>query len=99
MCCSRNLSTEAPEYNKRSKPESNNGCCNGGLDSCDYPSKARKGSPLWEWEQIHGRLIGKFTEETGPDGRIRTIYVKIICPEVKKRKSKGCCSLSYRAIR
>jgi len=98
MCCG-NTSTESPEYNKRSKPESNNGCCNGGLDSCDNPSKARKGSPLWKWEQIHGRLIGKFTEEIGPDGRIRTIYEKTTCPKVKTKKRKGCCSLNYRVMR
>lgn len=99
MCCGGSPSTEAPEYNKRFKSENNGGCCCKGLDSCDYPSKAREGSPLWEWEQIYGRLIGEFTEEIGPDGRKHMVYRKTTCPEVSKPRKKGCCSLKYRVIR
>jgi hypothetical protein len=99
MSCNGNPSVEAPEHNKRSKPENNNGCCCGGGDDCSRPSKARKGSPLWNWEQEHGRLIGVFTEEIGSDGRKLVVYSKTTCPETKTQKRKGCCSLRYRVLR
>jgi hypothetical protein len=94
-----NISTEAPEYNKRFKPENNKGCCCQGLDDCDTPSRAVEGSPLWKWEQLYGRLIGQFVEETAPDGRKRMVYVKTTCPESEKPKKNGCCSLNYRVQR
>lgn len=100
MCCGSNvLSTESPEYTKKYKPESNTGCCRGNSNDCDSPSKAREGTPLWEWEQTHGRVIGVFTEEIAPDGRVRVVYSKSTCPKTKEKKKKGCCSLRYSVIR
>jgi hypothetical protein len=99
-CCGGgDPSRSAPEYNKRYKAENSAGCCCTGLDNCSKPSKARKGSALWNWEQEHGRLIGTFTEEIAPDGRKRIVFSKTTCAETKSSKSKTCCSLSYKVTR
>ena len=104
MCgCSGNLgniSTEAPEYNKRFKSENNGGCCYPRqADTCSNPSKATEGSVLWSFEQIYGKVLNSVTQEIGENGRFHLVHTKTLCPEVKNRRNKGCCSVKYRVSR
>lgn len=99
MCCGE-TGASSPEYQKRFKPENNSGCCcGGGPDSCDLPSKARSGSALWEWEQQYGKIVNQVTEELGPDGKFHLVHTKTVCEQPVRKRSRGCCSLSYKIIR
>ena len=97
MCgCSLTTSNQAPEFNKRYKPENNGGCCRGGTASCDQPSKALKGTAVWNWEQKYGKIDNQITDERGPDGRWHMVHVKTVCPIKEKKLISGCCTLKYR---
>ncbi len=101
MCgCGIEVRPSSPEYQKQFKPESNSGCCCPGIDSCSKPSKAREGSALWEWEQIHGKLLNTITRELGADGRWHQVITRSACEQTSSRSSRrSCCSLGYKVIR
>jgi hypothetical protein len=90
-----------PEFKRQWKPENNSGCsCSNDRNSCKTPSLAKKGSPLWEWEQIHGKLITTVTFEQNAEGRMVQKVVKTACPiEVKHTSRHGCCTVRYRVNR
>lgn len=95
MCC-ENSSRYSPEYGRRYKPENHSGCgiINGG---CDEPSKAIKGSPRWNWEQIYGKLVTRF--ETTVDKNGHTVYKVVREPcgaTTQKRGTSSCMSAKYR---
>ena len=101
MCCCDPVtgifpSDQAPEFQKRYKPENNGGCCRGGHGSCDEPSKALKNSAVWKWEQKYGQIKNQITEEIGADGRRCLVHVKTVCPVAEKKVTSGCCTLKYR---
>ena len=95
-------SKNSPEYYKKFKPENNSGCACGGpnTNDCDQPSTAIEGSPRWEWEQEHGKLITNIVKKIGDDGRFFLDVEKVPCGKPNTRqKRKGCCSLRYRVVR
>lgn len=101
MCgCGITPTESSLERRRFFKPENNTGCCCPGIDSCSKPSKARVDSPLWEWEQIHGKLLNTVTRELGSDGRWHHFITRAPCEVTSTRSSrKGCCSLGYKVIR
>lgn len=101
--CNGEPSRFSPEYNKQWKAQNNAGCACSGTDrnNCDKPSTAKEGSPLWEWEQIYGKLITKIIHTQDDQGHRITTIEKIPCP-VKIPDSPNrhrCCSVSYRVNR
>lgn len=89
----------SPEFKKVYKAENTAGCCcNGsGRNDCEKPSLARPGSPLWEWEKNHGKLITKIIHTQDDQGHTITRILKTTCPIKTERPSRfGCCSLTYR---
>lgn len=99
-CCSTTPSRYSPEYHKLFKPENNSGCCCSGNDDCTTPSRAKEGSPLWKWEQIHGKLITIFTTLSDANGHIHTEIERKPCPLTPTRKKRSdCCVLTYRVTR
>jgi len=101
MTCSNcGPSKYSPEYNRRFKPENASGCCGGNSPDCDVPSKAVEGSPLWDWEQEHGKLVAHITKKLGDDGRFFLEIERVACGKSSTRQErKGCCSLKYRVVR
>jgi hypothetical protein len=98
-CSSCGAGRFSPEYTKKQKPQNHNGCCcsGGNNNSCDTPSSAPVGSPLYNWEQIHGKLITNVTFVQDEFGHKIQVVEKIPCPiKSKPKKSTGCCSLRYR---
>ena len=88
----------SPEYTKKQKPQNHNGCgCIGNNNDCDSPSIAPIGSPLYNWEQIYGKLVTNITFVQDEFGHKIQIVEKTPCPiKSKSKKSTGCCSLRYR---
>lgn len=90
----------SPEYNLRFKPENNSACCGGNSPDCDKPSTARVGSHRWEWEQVHGKLVTRITEELDENGRWRLTIKREPCPlKAGGLKRTACCSLRYKVVR
>lgn len=88
------------EYTRRRKPENTQGCgCGKSANTCDTPSQAVEGSPLYEWEQIHGKLVTTVKVELNDEGRFVQVVEKKPCPPKIKPHSYGCCSVSYKIIR
>ncbi len=96
-------SKDSLEFTRRWKPENNNGCgCSGsGRNDCSKPSIARVGSPLWQWEQIYGKLITKIIHTQDEDGHDIVTIEKTPCPlpETTRPSRNGCCSFVYRVKR
>jgi hypothetical protein len=87
------------EYNRRRKPENNQGCGGGRIAStCDTPSLALKDSPLYNWEQIYGKLVTTVKVELNKEGKFVQIIEKKPCPIKTKNRTYGCCSLIYKTI-
>lgn len=102
MGCGRKCgpSEYSPEYNKVFKPENNDGCGCGGEKGCDKPSNAKEGTPRWEWEQIHGKLVTYFYKEADENGHTYIRIERRPCPpETKRPKRNDCCSLRYKVAR
>ncbi len=108
MSCGAGCSGESPrpwspEFKRPWKPENNAGCsCGGGnRNTCDGPSLARPGSPLWKWEKEHGKLVTLIAFEQDAQGHPVTRIEKVICkPEPPSRPDRhGCCSFRYRVQR
>lgn len=100
--CGGGPSRYSPEYYRPYKPTNNAGCACSGNDrnSCDRPSLAKEGSPLWEWEQIHGKLITKITYSQDDQGHRIVLIEKTTCPpKVESPSRHGCCSVGYRVNR
>jgi hypothetical protein len=90
----------SPEHNRQFKPENNSGCGSKAPNDCDKPSGAIEGSPLWNWEQKHGRLTFNYQNVLGEDGRWAVLYEKSPCPKTTTRKDRQiCCSIKYKVIR
>jgi len=99
-CCSPGPSQYSPEYDRQFKFENNAGCCCDNNGDCDTPSRAKEGSPLWKWEQVHGKLITVFTMLSDTNGHSYTHIERKVCPLSKpKRQRKDCCVLKYRVVR
>lgn len=87
----------SPEFTRRQKPESNQGCCPcHGASSCDTPSLASDGSPLAKWEAIYGKLITTVKTVQDEWGHTVQIVEKKTCPLPPERVRKICCSLRYK---
>lgn len=100
MSCGCDGPTPAqPEFTKQWKPENNSGCCTHGVDDCDKPSLAREGSALWEWEQVHGKLLETISYRPGSDGRMVQVVEKKPCHIKPKPRRTDCTSLSYKVSR
>lgn len=106
MACGQNCglskSENSPEYQKDFKAENNSGSCGcgNGDNDCSTPSNAREGSPLWEWEQIYGKLVTYFTKEFDENGRSYTKIERKPCPkEIKRSGQNRCCSVKYKISR
>jgi len=101
LSCGSNDNPNRPEHKRFFKPENNNGCgCGGGNGNCDTPSLAKEGTPLWNWEQIYGKLVTTITFEQDEWGRTVQKVEKKPCglPPVKSRNQR-CCSLRYKVVR
>lgn len=99
-CCGPGPSEYSPEHNKVFKFENNAGCCCSGNGDCDTPSRAREGSPLWKWEQIHGKLVTIFTTLSDVNGHSYVQIERKSCPASQTRSRRtDCCSIRYRVIR
>lgn len=90
-----------PEYSKPFKPQNNSGCgCGKGDNSCKTPSTAAIDSPLYNWEQIYGKLIEQITVELDESGRFVQVVEKIPCgPPASGERSVRCCSFRYKVTR
>jgi len=95
MCCCYHPGPGDPEFQKRFKPENNSGCQCHGRDSCDYPTRALAGSPLFDFEEKYGRVINKIQWKL-IDGRRQMIFSKVFCPEKPKTAHKICCAVRYK---
>lgn len=98
-CCARFNSKYSPEYRKFFKPENNVGC---GVRSlgCDTPSLAMEGTPRYEWEQIHGKLVTTLTYSQDAQGHPVTLIERHPCPqEERSQRHPTCCSLKYSVVR
>lgn len=96
-CYSCTPSESSLEFTRRKKPESNNGCgCGRAANTCDTPSYALEGSALYNWEQIHGKLVTNIRMELNSEGRWIQVIEKKPCPLENKTKSHGCCLFTYR---
>lgn len=86
-----------PEYYRRFKPENNR---SGGFrdsGSCDTPSMALKGSALYEWEKIHGKLITTITYVQNECGRTIQVVEKKPCPpEPQEPRVRRCTAVRYK---
>lgn len=90
----------SPEFNAQFKPENNAGCGVSDPETCDTPSIAKEGSPLFEWEKIHGRVVTLVRLVLNDEGRIFEEFVKAVCPKtVKKSGPVRCCALRYKVPR
>lgn len=90
------------EYTRQYKPQSNIGCGCGGRDagSCKTPSLAPVGSPLYEWEQIYGKLVETVTWELNEWGDRVQVVTKTPCPPSNLKSSSTICrSLRYKVTR
>jgi hypothetical protein len=88
------------EYQRRRKPENNNGCaCGRAENTCDTPSLALEGSPLYLWEQKYGKLVTTVTVELDENGRKIQVVEKKPCPPPPDKRNYTCCSLGYKIIR
>lgn len=88
------------EYQRRRKPENSNGCgCASSANTCDTPSLAIEGSPLYIWEQKYGKLVTTIKEIQDENGKIVKIIEKKPCPKKENKPTNGCCALRYRVIR
>jgi hypothetical protein len=101
MSCYSCTPTESSlEFTRRRKPQNNQGCgCGRGANTCDTPSLALEGSPLYEWEQLHGKLVTTVKTELNAEGKWVQVVEKKPCPPKSKKHSYGCVSLSYRINR
>lgn len=98
-CGSCGNSKFSPEYTRPYKPENNSGCGVSDTNQCEDPSLAIEGSPLWKWEQEHGRLITE-AKMIHIDGRSTIIFRKIPCPKTVKKSGPGCpTSFRYKITR
>lgn len=101
--CSGGPTRFSPEYTRQWKAQNNAGCACSGTDrnNCDKPSLAKVGSPLWEWEQIYGKLTTRIIHTQDDQGHSLVTIEKIPCPVRISTKSSrhGCCSASYRVNR
>ena len=101
-CCGQPPRPGSPEEGKRFKPESNAGCC-GGNTGCDGQSNAREGTPRYEWEQEHGKLVTVITTERvdiglGTTGIVQS-YRREVCEKTTPKAKNGCCAIRYKVIR
>lgn len=88
------------EYQRRRKPENGNSCgCASPANTCDSPSLAIEGSPLYLWEQKYGKLVTTIKEIPDENGKMVKIIEKKPCPPQEKTKNPDCCSLKYRVTR
>lgn len=89
------------EHARHYKPQNTNGgCCAGSNNTCNEPSKAPKDSPLWEWEQIYGKLITVFRPEMDKNGHKYSVIERVTCPlEDKNPREPSCCSVKYKVAR
>ncbi len=103
MCCSNcGPSRFSPEFTKRYKPQNHRGCsCGSGNDNkCDSESLAPVGSPLYEWEQIYGKLITTVKFIQNEWGETVQVVEKTPCPKLTERQhTRSCCSLRYKVRR
>lgn len=98
-CSSCGPSEFSIEYQRRKKPENNNGCGCGRIENtCNTQSLAIEGSPLFVWEQKYGKLVTTVTLEQDSYGKKIQIVEKKPCKIVEKSK-KTCCSAFYKVIR
>lgn len=98
-CSSCGPSPFSIEYQRRKKPENNNGCgCSTGPNTCETPSLAIEGSPLYIWEQKYGKLVTTVTLEQDLFGKKIQVVKKNPCKNVDKKR-KNCISSFYRVIR
>ena len=97
MCCySCGPYKNSLEFQRRYKPQNNKSCgCVGPNNICGEPSSAIEGSPLYNWEQIYGKLIKNITYEQSPNGKLIQIVKKTTCPIIKKNRNVSCCSINY----
>lgn len=100
-CCGQLPNRNRIESVRVFKPENNSGCdCGSSNKGCDTPSRARKDSPLWKWEQIYGKLVTTVTVEQDQWGKTVVMVEKKPCPPESGRKyTDGCCSLRYKVVR
>ena len=99
-CGSCGPSPYSLEYQRRRKPENGNGCgCASPANTCDSPSLAIEGSPLYEWEQKYGKLVTTVTFEQDENGRTVQVVEKKPCPLEEKPRTSSCCSLRYKVSR
>jgi hypothetical protein len=91
----------SPEHTRRFKPENTRGCCgNGANEGCNTPSRALEGTPLWEWEQVHGKLVTYFALRSDENGHTYKLVERIPCPvETRKTYESSCCSVRYKVVR
>jgi hypothetical protein len=100
--CNGGPSRFSPEHKMVWKAQNNSGCScsSSGLNDCDKPSFAKEGSPLWEWEQIYGKLVTRITKTQDENGHETVLIEKIPCPKPVETNSRyGCCSFTYRVNR
>lgn len=100
-CCGQSRNPSSYEYAHPFKPENNSGCsCCGKNLGCDTPSAAIEGSPLWQWEQIYGKLVTVFTDVYDENGHVQHVIERIPCPKESSKSTRtGCCSVKYRFSR
>ena len=90
----------SPEHGKYFKAENNDGCGCGGDSGCNTPSRAREGTPRWEWEQIYGKLVTYFRKEADANGHTYIHIERLTCPvETKRPRQNACCALRYKVSR
>jgi hypothetical protein len=99
-CYSCTPNESSIEYTRRRKPENNQGCgCGNVENTCETPSQALEGSPLYEWEQIYGKLVTTVKMERNPEGKMVQVVEKKPCPPKSKPHTYGCTSTTYRINR
>lgn len=95
--CDRPSKANDIECQRIRKPENHAGSGSKNSPDCNVPTRALPGSPRWEWEQEHGKLITIITRELGDDGKFYYKVEKTTCPVDKsERKRYNCCSFAYK---
>lgn len=100
-CCGQSPSKGSIEFERRYKPENNNGCgCGNVNNDCNAPSRALEGSSVWNWEQKYGKIVVTVTQVQDEQGHTVQIVEKTPCPIVSDKKhTHGCCSVRYKIVR
>lgn len=98
-CTSCGPSPFSIEYQRRKKPENNQGCgCGGVKNTCDTQSLAIEDSPLYNWEKKYGKLVTTVTLLQDSFGKKIQFVEKKPC-KVTEKQAKNCCSLLYKIIK